>query len=328
MNLKNRTKTKMRKLSLKERLMRRKTHRLPAHVSREEPLDYEVPNIKLSRAFVIVIVLHIVAVGGILAFEVLKPDGRPPARVAADDSRNTKSEPLVPATVPVGVKIGDPRVEGLDHYIVRAGDRIETIAAKHGVTAEAVSTLNGLDKGGRIYPGKALFIPKEEEMTLAHAEEEVSLLNAHSPDGNGFASNPRQTDSVPQSPDVADAQLAENTQNRANGVGIDLPGVSDLPQVPDLVQEEATPEPVPTPRPPVEREPRVVETPTPVPSTPSPVRPVGGTEGGSYVMAKGDTAYGIARRYGVKPADLLRHNNIKDPTSLQIGQELKIPSKR
>ena len=33
----------------------------------------DVPNIKLSRAFVVVLILHVVAVGGILAFEMFKP---------------------------------------------------------------------------------------------------------------------------------------------------------------------------------------------------------------------------------------------------------------
>ena len=38
----------------------------------EEDYSAEEPNVKLSRAFVVVLLLHIVAVGGIFAFSALK----------------------------------------------------------------------------------------------------------------------------------------------------------------------------------------------------------------------------------------------------------------
>ena len=47
----------------------------------------------------------------------------------------------------------------------------------------------------------------------------------------------------------------------------------------------------------------------------------------SYKIQKGDTPYAIAKRNGVKVADLLRHNGIKDPAALKPGQTLKIPAK-
>ena len=40
----------------------------------DESWKKDVPNIKLSRAFIVVLILHVVAVGGILAFELFKPD--------------------------------------------------------------------------------------------------------------------------------------------------------------------------------------------------------------------------------------------------------------
>lgn len=46
----------------------------------------------------------------------------------------------------------------------------------------------------------------------------------------------------------------------------------------------------------------------------------------SYKVQKGDTPYAIAKRRGVKVADLLRHNGIKDPGQIKPGQTLKIPA--
>ena len=45
-------------------------------------------------------------------------------------------------------------------------------------------------------------------------------------------------------------------------------------------------------------------------------------------MARGETPFAIARRYGVKVDQLLKANGISDPTNIQIGQKLKIPGRR
>ena len=48
----------------------------------------------------------------------------------------------------------------------------------------------------------------------------------------------------------------------------------------------------------------------------------------TYQIQKGDTPYAIARKQGVKVADLLQYNGIKDPSALKPGQTLRIPTKR
>ncbi len=47
----------------------------------------------------------------------------------------------------------------------------------------------------------------------------------------------------------------------------------------------------------------------------------------TYTIKQGDTPYAIARSKGIKVADLLSANGIKDPSALKPGQTLKIPSK-
>ena len=44
-----------------------------------------------------------------------------------------------------------------------------------------------------------------------------------------------------------------------------------------------------------------------------------------YMVQKGDSPAGIAKKFKVSYADLLRTNNIEDPKKLQIGQKLVIP---
>ncbi|MCX5639880.1 MAG: LysM peptidoglycan-binding domain-containing protein [Planctomycetota bacterium] len=55
--------------------------------------------------------------------------------------------------------------------------------------------------------------------------------------------------------------------------------------------------------------------------------PVAARVAASYTIQKGDTPYAIARKQGVKVAELLKFNGIKDPSALKPGQSLKIPTK-
>jgi Ca-activated chloride channel family protein len=48
---------------------------------------------------------------------------------------------------------------------------------------------------------------------------------------------------------------------------------------------------------------------------------------GTYKVAEGDNLYKIAKKLGVTSQELLKANNIEDPTKLQIGQVLKVPGK-
>ncbi len=50
-----------------------------------------------------------------------------------------------------------------------------------------------------------------------------------------------------------------------------------------------------------------------------------GEAGKYYVVQRGDSPAGIAKKFKVSYADLLKVNNIEDPKKLQIGQKLVIP---
>ena len=55
--------------------------------------------------------------------------------------------------------------------------------------------------------------------------------------------------------------------------------------------------------------------------------PVESDSGKIYIVAKGDNPVNIARKLKVSQAELLAVNNITDPTKLQIGQKLIVPTK-
>ncbi len=65
--------------------------------------------------------------------------------------------------------------------------------------------------------------------------------------------------------------------------------------------------------------------PSPEPSpSPTPTAAVGEC-GETYTVEAGDSPSGIAQKCGVDVNDLMELNNIDDPRSLRVGQELKMP---
>lgn len=68
----------------------------------------------------------------------------------------------------------------------------------------------------------------------------------------------------------------------------------------------------------------VIATPTPNP-TPT-ARPTPTPTPFVYTVQAGDTLYGIAERFGLTVDDLVQANRLVNPDSLQIGQQITIPS--
>jgi LysM repeat protein len=274
-----------------------KPHKVSAHVTEEHDWHTEVPNVKLARVFGIVLVLHIVAVGGILAFKMIGQgsdvdtalaDGAEEAIIAPFTDRvsdeNTKSG--------VDVKVTDRSRVGMKHYRVRSGDNLLAIARNLGVSVSELEEVNNLDRGNNVYTGQVLLVPNRR-LNGPAPEEIKRLLNQ--PAAGGAA------------PALAAVPAAEP---------VDAPEAAVAMVKPDLAERPA---PVIEPAPePVAPEPAVA-TPAPAPPEPATAR------GSSYVVEKGDTPYGIARKFGISYQDLMRDNGISDPRFLKVGQEIKVP---
>ena len=67
-----------------------------------------------------------------------------------------------------------------------------------------------------------------------------------------------------------------------------------------------------------------IKSPTPATMPPSPT-PTIAHASGVYIVQPGDTLYDIARDHGVSLQELAEINNITDPTTIMVGQQLLIP---
>jgi LysM repeat protein len=168
----------------------------PKHA--EDEYGSDEPNVKLSRAFVVVLLLHVVAVGGIFAFSALKDRQINPAKTAKSPTQETgsafvgtaqpasndsaaahkiKTQDTTNKPVPLDVQklIDSPRVtsaksqtnatqetvsDGGKTYVVQKGDNPAGIAKKFKVNYTELLKANGIDNPRKLQIGQRLTIPK------------------------------------------------------------------------------------------------------------------------------------------------------------------------
>lgn len=130
--------------------------------------DYEEmaePNMKLSRALLIVLLLHVVAVTGIIAFNVIKTrQSSLAAPVYTGVSSPAPTTATSPPPPPSHVKRALPAaVDATDAthktYTVARGDNPVTIARKFKVSYDELLALNHIDDPRKLRPGQKLLIP-------------------------------------------------------------------------------------------------------------------------------------------------------------------------
>ena len=156
-----------------------------------DEMDYEEmsePNMKLSRALLIVLVLHVVAVAGIIAFNTIKSrQGSIPASVSANTTSSqpapTKSQPpnvaatetAAPPTAPVVKPVAKEerkaipvkpapestvaKTESKKTYVVAKGDTPVSIARKFKISSDGLLAANKIDDPHKLKIGQKLIIP-------------------------------------------------------------------------------------------------------------------------------------------------------------------------
>jgi LysM repeat protein len=127
------------------------------------------PSMKLSRALLIVLLLHVVAVSGIIAFNAIKtrqsslPSSSSPATVGttSTDTKPQTSLASAPVTQKTGVKTQPKASDSGKTYIVIKGDNPVTIAKKFKVSYDDLIEVNHIDDPRRLKIGQKLLIPSK-----------------------------------------------------------------------------------------------------------------------------------------------------------------------
>jgi LysM repeat protein len=129
------------------------------------------PSMKLSRALLVVLLLHVVAVAGIIAFNVLKTrqaslpsaSSASPATIGSPPAE-TKPQTTTVQSLPASQKVakGQPKVaDSGKTYLVAKGDNPVTIAKKFKVSYDDLLALNHIDDPRKLKIGQRLLIPEK-----------------------------------------------------------------------------------------------------------------------------------------------------------------------
>ncbi|MEM9480314.1 MAG: LysM peptidoglycan-binding domain-containing protein [Verrucomicrobiota bacterium] len=307
-----------------------RTHSVSAHLDHDRDWQTDVPDIKLSRAFVFVLLLHVIAVVGILAFEFFKPDlaGEPLAGTTAAEEklaeieRKEKSEQAR--------RLRDTS-DGYYRYTVKSGDSLEKIASRYGVGVSEISSLNVLPDGAGISLGAILRLPisediakaREKEMArLAKMEEQArrereertraerAILSGNSAPGlvnapKATETTPELVENAPPAKKTTEGDFAPLKPSESKSIAMNPTKEKSVARD-SIVRPESTPDVSP---------PKVTKT----------VKPTPKVTAKTYTVQPKDTLYGIGRKFGVTYKQILAENKLVDPNRLSVGQVLRIP---
>ena len=313
--------------------------RLSARVTSEEDWQTDVPNIRLSRAFVIVLLMHLVVGGALVAFTLMNPSeakaqaggdkqAKQPEKVA-DAGKPEEEE--TPAERPSASSLSAAdRTDDMRRHIVHSGDSVAKIARQYGVTSEEIHAVNRIDELYQLYQGRVLRIPVSASQPIDLSPRLADKKPSSTSSNFVKTEEPRGAVAVPriEAPGEVDIKAPTEVEKLDGSLvpetveSVRRPIVVEEIEVPQTRETQPAPAPAPAPAREVEPEPaREIVRPADVPEKPAPA-----ASEKTYKVVKGDNPFRIAQRFGINYKELLRHNGITDPSKLQIGQTLRIPA--
>lgn len=181
-------------------------------------------------------------------------------------------------------------------HVIQRGETLYRIALEYGVTVDDLARLNGIVDPGNIKVGDRLLVPRDEVPPVT----------------------PPATHTV---------QPGETLRSIAQFYGLttdDLTTFNHLTnpnriyvgQVLQLSPDAPEPTESPSTEVPATSTPATIKNPPPEQND---------TQSTIHIVSKGETLFRIARQYGLTVNELVKANNIADPTRIYPGQELIIP---
>jgi LysM repeat protein len=299
----------------------------------KEDYDDEEPSMKFSHALIVVLALHVIAVGGIFAFNSIKAEQNSSTKASTKGVNVPLATQTAAQSKPSPAQGVIERRAGKTHT-VQAGDTLSRIAALYKIGVEALEKENGITTYSMIKVGQILKIPAPESLAVKPevakpATDPVTAAAKHAfltakTDIAKPAALITKTD-VAKSPTVAAKTDVAKPPTPAVKTDVAKPPTavakSDVAKSPAVAAKTDASKPPPV----------AVTTPKPANAQPSPKKAETAsltTDSDVYVVAKGDNPYNIAKKLHVSYDELIAINEIKDPTRVQIGQKLKIPAKK
>lgn len=305
----------------------KRRHHVAAFVTEEGEWNQHEPNTGLARMFIVMLVLHVFVIGGIILYDFVgeEPETQSTPVVAKQNDSVPSAIPVQPSPAPDSPSpIGLSAVNGIT----------DPAASTTTDTSLPVTNAQPLPPIATVPP--PAITPGAPSVTHPQLADLPSTTDATIETATDTASAPLpEPVTAPVEPEAA-ASLADvppattlvaKTENPAPAPE---PKVEDAPPSPRKTEAAPGPKPVPPPSEMAKRPTTPAAKPAPKqttkPTTKSTTKP-STSRGGSHVLAKGETLYRIAAKYGTTPEKIMKANNIKDPAKLRDGTRLVIPGK-
>jgi LysM repeat protein len=139
-------------------LKRKKLRAATQRVRQERAIDDydQEPKMKLSSAFIVVLAIHVVFVGGVYAFSSIAAHRK--SALAANEKPAAMTEAAPSALDPTAGAEAPP---GGEVHKVQKNETLRKIAIQYGVTMDAIQDANGLADGAPLRVGQELRIPEK-----------------------------------------------------------------------------------------------------------------------------------------------------------------------
>jgi membrane-bound lytic murein transglycosylase D len=206
-----------------------------------------------------------------------------------------------------------------EYHIVRPGQSLTAIAQHFGVLRHALMAYNHLHPGEAVQPGLVLWLSHVRPRNVA---AEYRAIPGSRPVVAQRSPSPPPPPAPVETEEDASAELAA-----INELPTEVPGapVLDLPTAHTSQVPVSMPASRPIVAPVVVRQAPRRPPATPAPSPPAAVSPTSSSSAAStYTVAPHETLYALARRLGVRPAELAAWNNIPTTAALQVGQVIRL----
>lgn len=348
----------------------KRTRRLRAraatmHAPEEEFEDYgPEPNMKLSHAFLVVLLLHVVAVAGLYAFNSMKAGKVSPTKTtrstepaasqkqpsngqnpvnAGGSGSGPGEEPPAPSKAPLVAKVSEaPKA-------VKAAT--ESVARQTKQTSTASTAPRGFLASARNMIGKTLGASGIGAAAVSTSSAQEPATATSMPSQAPQASQGSWSSGIPETANTYMVKAGDTLTRIASSLGVAIPElekvngmteksvlqVGQILKVPTKVMRQAVSD--------VSAQAgKVVESVQQAPAAVAGAVTSASTDltgvavaavaaltedqgpTTEYTVVKGDSPYKIAKKFKITPDQLMKANGITDPKKIQIGQKLKIPS--
>jgi LysM repeat protein len=319
----------------------KRTRRLRARAAAiHQNEDYEdygpEPNMKLSHAFLVVLMLHVVAVGGLYAFNSMKA-GRQTSvsKVASPPPATPKGSEDSPGEGG-GSPSGKPSGGGTPAPVAKVGgeggERVNqstsvTQSGAKEVSGGAKGWISGLKKAMNKGGAPASTVVATAGAVAQEAPVPPASTTATTAAGAGGAKTyvVKAGDTVTRI--AAELGVAIPDFEKANGLKAD--SVLQVGQVLTVPAAKSATVPVVAA---AQDQGNLSVPPVAAPVAgsasvggPAPVAAADQSGLAEYTVVKGDNPYKLAKKFRVTPDELMKANGITDPKKIQIGQKLRVP---